>query len=251
MPADYKELKEQTLLANLEIQQRNLAIYTWGNVSGFDKARGVFAIKPSGVPYDQLAVDDIVVVDLDGRKVEGELNPSSDTPTHLEIYRAFPETGGITHTHSPHATAWAQALRSIPILGTTQADHLAGPIICTRVLNRKEVDSGYEKNTGLLIIETFRNPESGMEIAGVGPFPEEPLIFAENPMVLLGGHGPFAWGDSPAKSVYNAAVLEECAKMAWMVMSINPGFSSLPDYIVNKHYERKHGDGAYYGQTKA
>ncbi|MDC7126373.1 MAG: L-ribulose-5-phosphate 4-epimerase AraD [Spirochaetales bacterium] len=250
MQSKYKELKEETFLANLEIPQRNLAIYTWGNVSGFDKNRGVFAIKPSGVPYDKLKTEDIVIIDLEGKKVEGELNPSSDTPTHLEIYKAHPEIGGITHTHSPHATAWAQAMKSIPILGTTQADHLANAIICSRYLSEKEVLNGYEKNTGILIVETFQKPETGMDIAGAGAFPEDPLVFNENPMILIGGHGPFSWGNSASNSVYNAAVLEECARMAWMVKTINPDFTQLPDYIINKHYQRKHGKNAYYGQSK-
>jgi L-ribulose-5-phosphate 4-epimerase len=244
----YKELKEEAYLANLEIPKQGLAIYTWGNVSAFDPNLGVFAIKPSGVSYDKLQVDDMVIVDLNGDKVEGKLNPSSDTQTHLELYKNFDSIGGICHTHSPYATAWAQAMKSIPLLGTTHADHLANPIICTKPLSKEQVENGYEKNTGILIYETFNNPTLGQEILNVGPYPKSPLIAKENPMVLVGGHGPFSWGKDALSSVYNARVLEEVAKMAMWVNNLNPNFNQLPQHIIKKHYERKHGKNAYYGQ---
>ena len=244
----YKTLKEEAYIANLEIPKQGLAIYTWGNVSAFDNNLGVFAIKPSGVAYDKLTVEDIVIMDLEGNKVDGKLNPSSDTPTHLELYKHFEGINGITHTHSPYATAWAQAMKSIPLLGTTHADHLANPILCTRPLSKEEVENGYEKNTGILIYNTFKNPSKAHDILNVGPYPSTPLNASENPMVLVGGHGPFAWGNDAMKSVYNARVLEEVAKMAMWVSNINPSFSQLPSHITKKHYDRKHGKNAYYGQ---
>lgn len=244
----YKELKEQAFLANLEIPKQGLAIYTWGNVSAFDKALGVFAIKPSGVSYDKLKVEDMVIVDLEGQKVEGKLNPSSDTQTHLQLYAHFEEINGICHTHSPYATAWAQAMKSIPLLGTTHADHTANPIICTKPLSKEQVENGYEKNTGILIYETFKKPSSAQDILNIGPYPTPSLNPKENPMVLVGGHGPFTWGKDAISSVYNARVLEEIAKMAMWVNDINPSFSQLPSHITKKHYERKHGKNAYYGQ---
>jgi len=244
----YKELKEEAFLANLEIPKQGLAIYTWGNVSAFDSNLGVFAIKPSGVSYDKLQINDMVVIDLEGNKVEGDLNPSSDTQTHLQLYKHFIGIKGITHTHSPYATAWAQAMKSIPLLGTTHADHLANPIICTKPLSKEYVENGYEKNTGILIYETFENPSTAQEILNVGEFPNVPISPIENPMVLVGGHGPFSWGKDAISSVYNARVLEEVAKMAMWVNSINPSFNQLPAHITNKHYQRKHGKNAYYGQ---
>lgn len=225
--------------ANLEIPARGLALYTWGNVSAFDPRQGVFAIKPSGVPYPDLTAEQMVVVDLEGKVVEGRLNPSSDTPTHLELYREFTVSAkalvrGIIHTHSTHAVAWAQAGRPIPLFGTTHADHIQVPVPCTAYLSREAVERDYELETGKLIVETFRQEELNPD---------------EVSMVLVGGHGPFAWGPSAAKAVYNGAVLEEIARMAWLTLQINPHSGELPDYIVSKHYQRKHGPNAYYGQT--
>lgn len=247
MKSAYQTLKEEAFEANMQIPVRGLAIYTWGNVSAFDKDRGVFAIKPSGVPYDTMKVDDIVVVDLDLKKVEGSMNPSSDTPTHAELYKRFENIGGITHTHSPHATAWAQACRSIPLLGTTHADHSANAVVCTPMITAAAVERAYEAETGILIADTFLNPEK----VGAKDYwgnPLKPLVPSENPMVLVAGHGPFTWGANADKSVYNAAVLEEVARMAWITMQVNPEWKPLPDYVVNKHYQRKHGKNAYYGQ---
>lgn len=227
----YKRVKEEAWEANREIPRRNLAIYTWGNVSALDRAAGVFAIKPSGVPYEDLSPQDMVVVDLEGTIVEGSLKPSSDMQTHLVLYRAFEGIGGITHTHSPYAVGWAQACRSVPVFGTTHADHSHLAIPCTPLMGRSEVEGNYERETGLLIIKTFSS-----------------INFAEQPMVLVAGHGPFAWASDAATSVYNAVVLEEICKMAWITLAVNPSAQQLPDYLVEKHYQRKHGRHAYYGQ---
>ena len=231
MSAPYAALRREVLAANLEIPSRNLAILTWGNVSGFDAEAGVFAIKPSGMEYAELREEDIVVLDLEGRVVAGERNPSSDTKTHLELYRAFPGLGGVCHTHSPHATAWAQARRPIPCLGTTHADLAAGEIPCTRFLDAAELGGDYEKATGTLIIETFH---------GIDPLAV--------PAVLVAGHGPFVWGRSAREAVRNAAALEEVARMALMTFALDPQAEELPAHISGKHWERKHGMGAYYGQ---
>ncbi|MCQ2981942.1 MAG: L-ribulose-5-phosphate 4-epimerase AraD [Treponemataceae bacterium] len=247
MKSPYQSLKEEAFEANMEIPKRGLAIYTWGNVSAYDKAKGVFAIKPSGVPYDTMKVDDIVVLDLDGNKVEGTMNPSSDTPTHIQLYRNFQDIGGVTHTHSPHATSWAQACRGIPLLGTTHADHSANPVPCTPMITKEQVEKAYEDETGILIVNTFLHPETVKAVDCYG-IPLEPLVPSENPMVLVAGHGPFTWGANAAKSVYNAAVLEEIARMAWITLQVNPDIVKLPDYVVDKHYQRKHGKNAYYGQ---
>jgi len=247
MSSVYQSLKEEAFEANMEIPKRGLAIYTWGNVSAYDRSRAVFAIKPSGVPYDTMKVDDIVVVDLDLKRVEGSLNPSSDTPTHAELYRHFENIGGITHTHSPYATSWAQARRSIPLFGTTHADHSAHAVPCTPMISREAVERAYEDETGLLIVNTFLHPEKAGALDENG-LPLKALNPSENPMVLVAGHGPFAWGADAAMSVYNAAVLEQVARMAWIALSLNPGLSPLPQYVVDKHYERKHGKNAYYGQ---
>lgn len=237
----YSTLKEEAWKANLQIPERKLALYTWGNVSAFDKDKGVFAIKPSGIPYDELTIDDMVVLDLEGCIVEGKRKPSSDTPTHLELYKKFKGIGGITHTHSTYATSWAQAARSIPVFGTTHADHCAASIVCTPFIQKDEVERDYEKETGILIIKTFLEPSSlGLKQTSLNP--------EENPMVLVAGHGPFTWGKNADKSVYHSAVLEEIAKMAWVSLSINPQINSLPEYILQKHYNRKHGKNAYYGQ---
>lgn len=229
----YASLKAAVYEANMEIQARGLAIYTWGNASGLDSGAGVFAIKPSGVPYATLKPADMVIIDLEGRTVEGKLRPSSDTPTHAILYKSFPGLGGIVHTHSAHACAWAQARRSIPIYGTTHADHLAADVPCTPVISDAAVRGDYERETGALIVSHFRKE-------GIDP--------AHVPMVLVAGHGPFAWGDDPAKAVYNAAVLEEVARMAWMTEQIEPRAKRLPKAVIDKHFERKHGPKAYYGQ---
>lgn len=245
-----KELKEQALLANLEIPKHNLAIYTWGNVSAFDKDKEYVAIKPSGVEYNKLTLDSIVVLDLEGNIVEGNLKPSSDTPTHLMLYKTFPKIGGICHTHSPNATAWAQARSSIPLLGTTHADYMAFPIPCTRLLTKLEVEENYELNTAKVIIETLNNPSLAQNVLNIGKYPKiNKLKVNENPMILVAGHGPFTWGKDANESVYNASVLEECAKMATMVKEIKGTLEELPNYIIDKHYKRKHGPNSYYGQN--
>lgn len=247
MSSIYQSLKEQAFEANMEIPRRELAIYTWGNVSAFDKDKGVFAIKPSGVPYDKMSVEDIVVVDLDCKVVEGKLNPSSDTPTHAILYKNFSDIGGITHTHSPYATAWAQAGKCIPLFGTTHADHCAHSVICTPIITKTAVEEAYERETGTLIVNTFLNPTS-VRAKDYDGSALQPLVPSENPMVLVAGHGPFCWGKDAAYSVYNAAVLEQIARMAFVTLSVNPDANVLPDYVVNKHYQRKHGKNAYYGQ---
>lgn len=249
MNSVYQNIIEEAYEANLQIPLRNLAIYTWGNVSAFDKDKGVFAIKPSGVPYDKLTLEDIVVVDLDCNVVEGKLRPSSDTPTHAELYKAFSGIGGITHTHSTFATSWAQAGSCIPLFGTTHADHLPNKILCTKMITKEAVESAYEKETGKLIVETFLdyNKNETLNKKDDSSFGLNPV---ENPMVLVAGHGPFTWGSSASNSVYNAAVLEQVAQMAWVTLGINPTCSALPEYVINKHYERKHGKNSYYGQKK-
>ncbi len=229
-----EKLKEQVYLANMELPKRNLVTYTWGNVSGIDREQGLFVIKPSGVDYDKLTPEDMVVMYLDGNKVEGKSNPSSDTPTHLELYNAFLEIGGIVHTHSPHATAWAQAGRSIPCYGTTHADYFYGEIPCARNLTPEEIEEAYEKNTGLSIIETFRRKRLNPTYV---------------PGVLCKNHGPFTWGKDADAAVYNAVVLEEVAKMNLMTEILNPdGDNVTPQAMQDKHFMRKHGPNAYYGQ---
>jgi L-ribulose-5-phosphate 4-epimerase len=231
MTSSYGELKEQAFRANLEIPRRGLAIYTFGNVSAFDAGRGVFAIKPSGVVYETLTAADMVVVDLDSKVVEGTLRPSSDTKTHAALYRAFSGIGGIVHTHSTYATAWAQACKPIPLYGTTHADHLAEDVPCTALMTAEAVRGDYEAETGTQIIDCFRARD-----------------FRATPMVLVAGHAPFTWGATADKAVYHAVVLEELAKLASITRSIDPDASRLPDYLVQKHFERKHGKRAYYGQ---
>jgi len=248
MKSQYQTLKEEAFEANLQIPKNHLAIYTWGNVSAFDKSKAIFAIKPSGVPYDKLSAEDMVIMDLEGKKIEGKLNPSSDTKTHVILYRNFEGIGGITHTHSPNATAWAQACRSIPLLGTTHADHGCRPILCARFLTEEEVKQGYEINTGNVIVETMKNPSSAFPTQNGSPLPTEPLNPAVDQMILLAGHGPFTWGNTAEKSVYNASALEQIAQMAMWVSNINPEYKTLPQHIINKHYTRKHGKDAYYGQ---
>ncbi|HVY39827.1 MAG TPA: L-ribulose-5-phosphate 4-epimerase [Polyangia bacterium] len=231
MSSGYSDLKEQAWQANMEIPRRGLAIYTFGNVSALDAARGAFAIKPSGVPYETLKAEHMVVVDLDGKIVEGTLRPSSDTKTHAALYRAFDGVGGIVHTHSTYATAWAQAGMPIPIYGTTHADHLAEDVPCTAVMSAEAVNGDYEAETGTQIIDCFRKRDPG-----------------QTPMVLVAGHGPFAWGKTAEKAVYHAVVLEELAKIASITRSLAPNAPRLPDYLIRKHFERKHGKSAYYGQ---
>ena len=226
-----EELKQQVYEANMQLPRRGLVTYTWGNVSGIDREKGLFVIKPSGVEYDELTPAMLVVMDLNGNKVEGDLNPSSDTKTHLELYRAFPQLGGIVHTHSTHAVAFAQARRDLPAFGTTHADYFYGPVPCTRELTPGEIDEDYEKNTGKVIIETIGagNP---MEIPGV----------------LVSEHAPFAWGKSADDAVHNAVVLEEVARMALMTLALSPNRAPVSDFLLDKHYLRKHGANAYYGQ---
>lgn len=226
-----EELKQQVYEANMELPRRGLITYTWGNVSGIDREKGLFVIKPSGVDYDKLQPEDMVVMDLEGNKVEGKYKPSSDTPTHLELYKAFPQIGGIVHTHSPWATSWAQACRSIPCYGTTHADYFYGDIPCARNLTEEEISEAYEKNTGLVIIETFK---------------EKNPVFV--PGVLCANHGPFTWGKDAAEAVHNAVVLEEVAKMAARTERLRADVSPAPQVIQDKHFMRKHGPNAYYGQ---
>ena len=228
-----EQLKKDVYEANMELPRRGLITYTWGNVSGRDAETGYFVIKPSGVDYDKLTPDDMVVVDLTGKVIEGKYRPSSDTPTHIELYKKYPEIGGIVHTHSPEATSWAQAGRSIPLYGTTHADYFYGPIPCARSLTKEEIEGEYERNTGLVIIETF-------EENGINP--------VYTPGVLCCNHGPFTWGKDAAEAVHNAVVLEEVAKMATKTELINPRVQSAPDTIRDKHFFRKHGANAYYGQ---
>lgn len=226
-----QQLKQQVLDANLDLPRYGLVTFTWGNVSAIDRARGLVAIKPSGVSYDALKVDDIVIVDLQGDVVEGTLRPSSDTATHLALYRRYPSLGGVVHTHSTHATAWAQAGLAIPALGTTHADYFLGDIPCTRALTEQEVQGEYELNTGRVIIETLKEGE--------------PL---HTPGVVVYQHGPFAWGKDAHDAVHNAVVMEEVARMAWIARGINPGVKPIDGYLMDKHFMRKHGSHAYYGQ---
>jgi len=231
MSVSRRELKERAWAANLELPRRGLALFTFGNASAFDPPSGLVAIKPSGVAYEALSVDDMVVVDLDGKVVEGKLRPSSDTPTHVVLYRALRGLGGVVHTHSTYATAWAQARRPIPVYGTTHADHLAKDVPCTAVMSDEAVARDYEAETGTQILECFRT--------------RDPL---HTPMVLVAGHGPFTWGESADQAVYHAVVLEEIARMAFLTRTIDPAAARLPEAIVRKHFERKHGADAYYGQ---
>ena len=227
-------LKQQVYEANMELPRRGLVTYTWGNVSGIDRASGLVVIKPSGVEYEELTLDKMVVVDLQtGTIVEGSLNPSSDTKTHLELYKAFPALGGIVHTHSPFAVAWAQAGRDIPCYGTTHADYFYGPVPCARHLTAAELEEDYEKNTGKVIIETFQNRNI------------DPVAV---PAVICHSHGPFTWGKDAAQAVYHAVVLEEVAKMALFTRQIDPAAAPVPQSMQDKPYLRKHGPNAYYGQ---
>ena len=230
----YEQLKAECFRANMQLSELGLVIYTFGNVSCADRNLGVFAIKPSGVDYDKLRPEDMVVISIaDGNVVDGTMRPSSDTNTHLELYRAFPGIGGIVHTHSTYAVAWAQAHRDVPLYGTTHADHLACAIPCTEFMADERIANDYETETGFQIIDRFKD-------AGLNP--------DEVNMVLVAGHGPFAWGSNAAKAVYNAKILEELCRMAMLTEAINPNVAPLKDSLVNKHYLRKHGKDAYYGQ---
>lgn len=226
-----RELKEAVLKANLELPKRGLITFTWGNVSGIDRTNNLIVIKPSGVAYDQLKLEDLVVVDLEGNQIEGKLKPSSDTPTHLVIYRNFKDVGGVVHTHSTWATSWAQSGRGIPALGTTHADYFYGEIPCTREMSPEEIVDAYEEQTGNVIVETFdgKNPNYV-------------------PGVLVNNHGPFTWGKDAGDAVHNAVVLEEVAMMAYNTCQLKPEIKAINQDLLNKHFLRKHGANAYYGQ---
>jgi L-ribulose-5-phosphate 4-epimerase len=228
-----EKLKKDVLEANLQLPKHGLVTFTWGNVSGIDRDQGLVVIKPSGVPYEELTLEDMVVVDLEGNIIEGTKRPSSDTPTHLALYRSFQYVGGIVHTHSPWATAWAQAGRSIPALGTTHADYYYGEIPCTRTLTKEEITRAYELETGNVIIETF-------ETGGIDPL--------AMPGVLVSNHAPFCWGKDANQAVHNAVVLEEVAKMALHTFQLNSQIEAIDQFLLDKHYLRKHGVNAYYGQ---
>lgn len=228
-----EKLKKQVYEANMELPRYGLVTFTWGNVSAIDSESGLFVIKPSGVDYEKMTPEDMVVMDLQGNKVEGHYKPSSDTPTHLELYKAFPEIGGIVHTHSSYATSWAQAGRSIPCYGTTHADYIYGEVPCLRCLTEEEIAEAYEENTGHLIVNEFLRMN------------KDPMAV---PAVLCKNHGPFAWGKDAMDAVHNAVVLEEVAKMAYRTETINPKVAPAPTELQDKHYFRKHGANAYYGQ---
>lgn len=227
-----ESLKKIVFEANQALPKYNLVTFTWGNVSGINREKGLVVIKPSGVKYEEMTVDDMVVVDLEGNVVEGDLKPSSDTPTHLVLYKNFPEIGGVVHTHSPWATSWAQAGKSIPPLGTTHADYFYGSIPCTRPMTTDEIKNYYELETGNVIVETFKN--------------FDPMAV---PGVLVHGHGPFDWGKDPLEAVHNAVVMEEVAKLAYRTVMLNPDIKNLDQNLQDKHYFRKHGENAYYGQN--
>lgn len=227
----YETLKQQVVEANLALQRHGLVVFTWGNVSAIDRARGIVAIKPSGVSYEALTAEGIVLVDLEGRVVEGTLRPSSDTPTHVELYRCFETVGGICHTHSRYATMWAQAQREIPCFGTTHADHFYGPVPVTEAMTAEEIAGPYERNTGQVIVRRF---------AGLDP--------RQMPAVLVANHGPFTWGPSPEAAVENAVVLEQVAEMACGTVALNSGQKGIAQALLDRHYLRKHGTNAYYGQ---
>ena len=225
-----EELKQEVLQANLDLVKHGLVVFTWGNVSGIDRTKGLVVIKPSGVSYDVMKADDMVVLDLDGKVVDGKLKPSMDVASHLVLYRSFPSTGGVTHTHSTYATAWAQAGKDIPNIGTTHADYFKDDIPCTRPMTSAEIETEYEKETGKVIVERF---------TGLNP--------DHTPGVLVNNHGTFTWGTNAMDSVHNAVVLEQIAKMAYLAYSINPDLK-MNEELIKKHFFRKHGTGAYYGQ---
>ena len=228
----YRELKEAAWRCNMDLPKLGLALHTFGNASAVDRERGVIAIKPSGVPYDELRPEMIVVVSLENRVVEGTLRPSSDTKTHTLLYRRFDAIGGVVHTHSPYAVAWAQAGKPVPILGTTHADHLPEDIPCTKRMTARMIRGDYEEETGNMIVSTFARKS-----------------YDDVPMILVAGHGPFAWGATPEKAVYHSLMLEELSKIAYLTLQINPRAPRLGRPLIEKHYQRKHGPDSYYGQT--
>ena len=230
-----EQLKQEVYEANMLLPKYHLVTFTWGNVSGIDREKGLFVIKPSGVDYDKLTPDSMVVVNLEGEVVEGDYRPSSDTPTHVVLYNLFQEIGGVVHTHSPWATSWAQAGRGIPCYGTTHADYLYGQVPCVRTLTKEEIETAYEKNTGVLIADEFERLA---------------VDYLATPAVLCKNHGPFTWGKDAKEAVHNAVVLEEVAKMAARCEQIDPKVNPAPQELQDKHYYRKHGKNAYYGQSR-
>ncbi len=231
----YKEIKEAAYKANMQLPELGLVLFTFGNASAVDRDQSVFAIKPSGVPYQDLSVEDMVIVDYEGETVEGKLRPSSDTKTHAVLYKHWDNIGGVVHTHSTYGTAWAQALKDVPIMGTTHADYLTVDIPCAPPMTDEMISGNYERETGFQILQE-------MEKRG--------LSYEEVEMILLGNHAPFTWGKTVQKAVYNSAILEECAKMAYLSLGINPLAPRLKNTLIQKHYERKHGPDSYYGQVK-
>ncbi|HKO77645.1 MAG TPA: L-ribulose-5-phosphate 4-epimerase [Flavobacterium sp.] len=233
MSSIYKDLKQECYEANMQLNALNLVVYTFGNVSAVDRKNGVFAIKPSGVPYEDLKPEDIVIVDFDNNIIEGSMRPSSDTKTHAYLYKNWPNIGGVAHTHATYSVAWAQSQQDIPIFGTTHADHLTSDIPCAAPMADSLIEGNYEHNTGIQILDCFK---------------EKNLSYEEVEMILIGNHGPFAWGKNAAKAVYNSKVLEVVAEMAYLTLQINPNAPRLKDSLIKKHYERKHGKDSYYGQ---
>ncbi|ABQ04153.1 MULTISPECIES: L-ribulose-5-phosphate 4-epimerase [Flavobacterium] len=233
MSSLYKDLKQECYEANMQLNALNLVVYTFGNVSAVDRKNGVFAIKPSGVPYEDLKPEDIVIVDFDNNVIEGTMRPSSDTKTHAYLYKHWPNIGGVAHTHATYSVAWAQSQLDIPIFGTTHADHLTADIPCAPPMADSLIEGNYEHNTGIQILDCFK---------------EKNLSYEEVEMILIGNHGPFAWGKNAAKAVYNSKVLEVVAEMAYLTLQINPNAPRLKDSLIKKHYNRKHGKDSYYGQ---
>ena len=233
MSSLYKDLKQECYEANMQLNALNLVVYTFGNVSAVDRKNGVFAIKPSGVPYEDLKPEDIVIVDFDNNVIEGTMRPSSDTKTHSYLYKNWPNIGGVAHTHATYSVAWAQSQQDIPIFGTTHADHLTADIPCAPPMADSLIEGNYEHNTGIQILDCFK---------------EKNLSYEEVEMILIGNHGPFAWGKNAAKAVYNSKVLEVVAEMAYLTLQINPNAPRLKDSLIKKHYNRKHGKDSYYGQ---
>ncbi|KRB54711.1 MULTISPECIES: L-ribulose-5-phosphate 4-epimerase [unclassified Flavobacterium] len=233
MSSQYKDLKQECYEANMQLNALNLVVYTFGNVSAVDRKNGVFAIKPSGVPYEDLKPEDIVIVDFDNNIIEGTMRPSSDTKTHAYLYKNWPNIGGVAHTHATYSVAWAQSQQDIPIFGTTHADHLTADIPCAPPMADSLIEGNYEHNTGIQILDCFK---------------EKNLSYEEVEMILIGNHGPFAWGKNAAKAVYNSKVLEVVAEMAYLTLQINPNAPRLKDSLIKKHYNRKHGKDSYYGQ---
>ncbi|UAB83223.1 L-ribulose-5-phosphate 4-epimerase [Zunongwangia sp. SCSIO 43204] len=234
MSSKYQSLKEECYEANMQLDALDLVIYTFGNVSAVDRKEGVFAIKPSGVPYAELKPEDIVILDFDNNVIEGTMRPSSDTKTHAYLYKNWENIGGIAHTHATYSVAWAQSQLDIPIFGTTHADHLTADIPCAPPMKDELIAGNYEYNTGIQILDCFK---------------EKGLSYEEVQMILIGNHGPFTWGPTAAKAVYNSKVLEEVGRMAYLTLQINPNAPRLKDSLIKKHYERKHGKNAYYGQN--